>query len=149
MVNSNTPNSLLNKTVGTYASHPARHQCPTTTAAATPDCMPVGVGSGFLCTTRPERRPGRFVSGSATCAFVASYAYPPVKAARDWLEFSRNHVIEITSAEFSTRRSMLGALILSQSRQRRTFDQLDQPDSCRLRRSSSMGVGFLFSQARR
>ena len=45
------------------------------------------------------------------CAFVASYAYPPVKAARDWLEFSCNHVIEITSAEFSTRRSMLGALI--------------------------------------
>ena len=45
------------------------------------------------------------------CAFVASYAYPPAKAARDWLEFSCNHVIESTCAEFSSRRSMLGALI--------------------------------------
>lgn len=45
------------------------------------------------------------------CAFFASYAYPPAKAARDWMEFSCRHVIEITSAEFSSRRSMLGALI--------------------------------------
>ncbi|MCJ1279353.1 hypothetical protein MMC21_007177 [Puttea exsequens] len=45
------------------------------------------------------------------CACIASYAYPPEKAARDWLQFSCNHVVESTSAEFSSRRSMLAALI--------------------------------------
>ena len=45
------------------------------------------------------------------CGLVASYAYTPTTAARDWLQLSCDHVIESTSTEFSSRRSMLGALI--------------------------------------
>lgn len=45
------------------------------------------------------------------CACMASWAYPPVKAARDWLQYSCKHVIDVTSTDFSSRRAMLGALV--------------------------------------
>ena len=45
------------------------------------------------------------------CGLVASCAYTPTKAARDWLQLNCDHVIESTSIEFSSRRSMLSALI--------------------------------------
>ena len=45
------------------------------------------------------------------CAIMASYVYSPEKAARDWLQYNCNYVIECTSTEFSSRRAMLGALL--------------------------------------
>ena len=45
------------------------------------------------------------------CAIMAGHAYSPAKAARDWLQYNCNHVVESTIVEFSSRRSMLGALL--------------------------------------
>jgi hypothetical protein len=45
------------------------------------------------------------------CSLVSSYAYPPKKSVRDWLQHHCKLKIKKTSAEFSSRRSMLAAIV--------------------------------------
>ena len=46
-----------------------------------------------------------------TCACISSYGYSPEQSVRDWLERSCYLAIDCISAEFSSRRSMLSALV--------------------------------------
>jgi hypothetical protein len=47
----------------------------------------------------------------AFCVLVSTYAYPPESSVQDWLRYSCNILVERIQAEFSTRRSMLSAMI--------------------------------------
>jgi len=45
------------------------------------------------------------------CLLISTFAYPPESSVRDWLRYSCNISVERIQAEFSTRRSMLSAMI--------------------------------------
>ena len=69
------------------------------------------------------------------CASSSAYLYPARQCVRDWLELDCNIRVQKITAEFSSRRSMLGAHGVSESRHEDAacFDELGEPHPLALR----------------